>query len=88
MEKNKKDILVGFIIFVLEISLLYFLWKNNIALTISLLVISANVLLKFANKKERIFYFLGFIFLQIFDLILVPRGVWNYGNPTIFNKLT
>ena len=84
MDKPQKDILIGFICLALEIVLLYYLWKNNLMLSLILLFISAIILTKFSNKKEKILYFLGFVFLPIFDLTLVPRGVWTYGNPTIY----
>ena len=80
MNQNKKDILIGFAVLILEILLLYYLWKNNIVLTFLLILISVIVLVKFTSKKEKIFYLFGLIFLQIFDLTLVPRGVWGYGN--------
>ena len=85
MDKNKKDILIGFIGLALEFLLLYFLWKNNIAITIAFLIMSVFVLLLLTNKEEKFLYFTGFILIPIYDLTLVPRGVWSYGNPTLYN---
>ena len=84
MDKNKKDIFIGFIVFALEIILFYFFWKNNIVLTVLFLAISVIILAKFTSKKEKILYLACFILGPIFDLTLVPRGVWSYGNPTIY----
>lgn len=84
MNKNKKNILTGFAVLILEIFLLYYLWKNNIVLTFLIILISVVVLVKFTSKEEKIFYLFGFVFLQIFDLALVPRGVWSYGNSSWF----
>lgn len=84
MNEAKKDVLIGLLIFVLNIVLFYYLWQNNIVLTIAFLVISAFVLLKWANKEEKFVYFAGFFLGPILDIVLVPRGVWLYGNPTIF----
>ena len=84
MDKNKKDILIGFIILALEIILLYFFWKNNKILAVAFLIMSVFVLLLWTNKGEKVLYFTGFILLPLYDLILVSRGVWSYGNPTIY----
>ncbi|MBI4452288.1 hypothetical protein HY637_02580 [Candidatus Woesearchaeota archaeon] len=83
MDKIKKDIFIGFLIYALNILLLYYLWQKNIALTLTLIVISAFVLLKWADQEERVVYFASFILGPIIDLILVPAGIWKYGNPTI-----
>ena len=84
MDKPQKDILIGFVILTFEIILLYYLWKNNIALTITFLIMSVLVLLLWTNKEEKFLYFTGFILLPLYDLTLVPRGLWSYGNPTIY----
>ena len=84
MDKNKKDILLGIMVLSVEISLLYYLWQNNIVLAVLLLVVSAIVLLTFSSRAERIIYFVCFFLGPIFDLILVPRGAWSYGNPSLF----
>lgn len=83
MEQARKDIVTGFLIYGLNILLLYYLWQNNILLTAILIFISGFVLLK-GNKEERIVFLASFIFGPIIDFILVPRGVWTYGNPSIF----
>lgn len=84
MDKLKKDLFIGFLIYSLNILLLYYLWQNNIALTVIFIVISTFVLLKWANKEERIVYFASFVLGPILDLILVPRGVWAWENPSLF----
>ena len=84
MDKPQKDILIGFFIFVLAIALFYFLWRNNIFLTIAFLFISAFILLSWSNKEEKLIYFTGFVLGPIIDLTIVPTGIWIYGNPTIF----
>ena len=84
MDKLKRDFLIGFLIYVLNTLLIYYLWQNNIALTVIFIVISAFVLLKWADKEERIVYFASFVLGPIFDLILIPRGVWAWGNPSLF----
>ena len=84
MNQNKKNILIGFVGLALEIALFYYLWENNIALTIAFLIMSVFVLLLWTNKEEKFLYFTGFILIPLFDLTLVPRGVWSYGNPTIY----
>ena len=83
MNKNKKDILIGLLIFTLAIVLIYYLWQNNVLLTVAFLVVSAFVLLKWTNKEEKLVYLAGFILGTIFELILVSIGIWSYGNPTI-----
>ena len=84
MNQNKKDILIGFIVLALEITLFYYLWKNNILLMALLLIISAIVLIEFCSREEKVLYFVCFVLVPIFDLTLVPRNVWAYGNPTIY----
>ena len=84
MGQSWKDIAIGLFVFAAEIFLFYFLWKNNMALTVSLLTVSFFVLLGWANKEERLVYFVGFFLGPIVDLSLVPTGIWSYGNPTIF----
>ena len=84
MNEAKEDILVGTIIFVLDLVLFYYLWQNNLLLTISLSMVSILVLLKWTNKEEKILYFTAFILVPIYDIVLVPTGIWSYGNPTIF----
>lgn len=84
MDKHKKDLLIGFLIYVSNILLMYYLWQNNIALTVIFIVISAFVLLKWADKEEKIVYFASFVLGPILDLILIPRGVWAWGNPSLF----
>ena len=84
MEQNKKDILIGFAVLALEIALFYYFWKNNIVLTFLFLAISAVVLSKFTGKEEKVLYITCFILGPVFDLTLVPRGVWTYGNPTVY----
>ena len=53
-------------------------------LSIFLLLISAIILMKFSEKEEIVLYFVCFFIGPIFDLVLVPRGLWSYGNPTIY----
>ena len=84
MDKNKIDIFIGIAVFLLEITFFYFFWKNNIVLTALLLITSAVVLAKFSSKEEKVLYFVCFVLGPIFDLTLVPRNVWSYGNPTLF----
>lgn len=84
MNEYKKDFLIGIFIFVLNIIFLYYLWQNNSVLTLSLLVISIFILLFWTSKEEKILYLIGFVLVPIYDLILVPTGIWSYGNPTIF----
>ena len=84
MDDPKKDIILGFLIYVSNILVTYYLWQNNAALTVIFIVMSAFVLLKWANKEERIVYFVSFILGPILDLILIPRGVWSWGNPSLF----
>src|SRR3989344_5441722 len=84
MDKNKKDFLVGSLVFALEILLFYYLWKNNVILSVSLAAVSIVVLAKFSGKEEKVLYFVCFVLGPIFDLTFVPRGVWSYANPTLF----
>ena len=85
MDENRKNLLIGFMAFILEIVLFYYLWENNIILTISLILVSAFILIWFSSREEKILYFACFILGPLFDLLLVPRGVWSYANPTFFN---
>ncbi len=84
MNQNKKDILIWFGVFSVEILLFYYFWKNNIVLTAFFLIISAFVMVKFASNREKILYLTCFFLGPVFDLILVPRGVWSYANPSLF----
>ena len=84
MKEPKKDILIGIFIFLLDIALLYYLWKNNAFLTLSFLIISAVVLIFWTNKEQKFLYIAGFILGPVYDITLVPTGIWNYGNPTMF----
>lgn len=82
--ESKKDIVIGLMLFVLEIVLFYYLWKNNIALTTALILMSIFILLKWTSKEEKFIYFVAFFLGPIVDLTLVPTAIWSYGNPTIF----
>lgn len=82
---RQKDLLIGFLIISVEIALFYYFWKNNILLTTFLAAISFLVLLKWADKKEKLLFFVGFLIGPVYDIILVPAGVWNYANPTFLN---
>jgi len=84
MDEAKKDFLIGFFIYGLTIFLIYYLWQTNISLTLTFIVMSAFVLLKWANKEEKIVYIASFILGPVIDIALVPRGVWTYGNPSFF----
>ena len=84
MDNPKKDILIGFLVFIIDILFFYFFWENNIVLTALLLALSAVVLIWLSSKEEKILYFICFVLAPVFDLILVPRGAWNYGSPFIF----
>jgi len=84
MDENRKNLLIGFMAFILEIVLFYYLWENNIILTISLILVSAFILIWFSSREEKILYFACFILGPLFDLLLVPRGVWSYANPTFY----
>ncbi|MBI2656477.1 hypothetical protein HYX03_01945 [Candidatus Woesearchaeota archaeon] len=84
MNEAKKDILIGFLIYTAELILFYYLWKNNIVLTIALVFVSVFVLLKWTDKEGKFVYFAGFILGLLIELTLVPTGIWSYGNPTIF----
>lgn len=53
-------------------------------MTILLSLLSVVILTKFTTKREKILYAVCFVLGPIFDLTLVPRGVWSYGNPTLF----
>src|SRR3989338_11062555 len=83
MDNPKRDILIGLSIFIIEIILLYYLWKNSLILTAALLVISIYVLFGWADREEKFVYFAGFALGPVVDLTLVPTGIWSYGNPTI-----
>jgi hypothetical protein len=85
MNQAKKDIIIGLLLYIFVIVLLYYLWKNNVALSTFLIVISIAVLFKWSNREEKIVYFASFILGPIIDIILVPKGVWTYGSPTMFN---
>lgn len=82
--KYKRDFFIGIGILLLNLLLVYYFWQNNLVLTLALISFSVIVLLKFADRQEIIFYFTGFFLGPIFDLILVPRGVWAYINPAIY----
>ncbi len=84
MKEIKKDIIIGFLIFTLDIALIFFFWKNNILLTSALLIVSAFILFSWSSKEEKILYFACFILGPFYDLILAPAGAWSYGNPTTF----
>ena len=84
MDNPKKDIFIGFLVFTIDILFFYFFWENNIVLTALLLALSVVVLIWLSSREERILYFTGFALGPVFDLILVPRGAWNYGSPFIF----
>ncbi len=84
MNEAKKDILVGFLVYAIEILLFYYLWKNNIALAIAFLLISFFILFWWADKFEKFLYFTGFILGPIGDITVVQAGIWTYGNPTLF----
>ena len=59
-------------------------YDPSIKIPISFLIVSAFVLLRWTNREEKFVYFAGFFLGPIIDLILVPTGVWSYGNPTMF----
>ena len=82
--KCKRDFLIGIGTLLLNLLLIYYFWQNNLMLTLALISVPLIVILKFADRQETIFYFTGFFLGPIFDLILVPRGVWDYGNPAIY----
>ena len=84
MNKSKKDFLIGIFVFILDIVLFYHLWKNNIVLSIVFFVVSFFVLLMWTNKEEKFLYLVGFLLGPIYDIILIPTGIWSYGNATIF----
>ena len=84
MNKSKKDFFAGVFLFVLDMLLFYYLWKNNLFLTSALLVISVFLLLFWTNNEEKFLYAAGFFLGPIYDITLVPNGIWEYGNPTIF----
>lgn|SRR3989338_5971335 len=85
MKPEIKDLITGTIIFFLDIFLLYFLWKNNLALTSAFAILSVILLLFLTCKEEKFTYFIGFILGPIYDITLVPAGIWTYGNPTLFS---
>ena len=81
MNNPKKDIALGLVIYLLDILLFYFLWKNNIVLSLSLLLISGFLLWK-SDSQEKFAYVASFILGPIIDVLLVPTGIWVYGNKT------
>ena len=83
MNENKKNIFIGFIVFTIMILFLYFFWKNNLILAVLFLAVSAVILLNFSSKEEKVLYFISFVLCPVFDLILVPRGLWTYANPFV-----
>lgn len=85
MSDTGKNLLIGLLLFVLNISLFYYFWENNLILIFAFAVVSIFVMLLWADKDERFFYLAGFILGPVYDIMLVPAGVWSYGNPTIFN---
>lgn len=84
INKNRNDIWIGFSIFAAELALFYYFWQNNLILTSSLLAVSAVVLFKWSTKLEIFLYFTGFFLGPVYDITLVPTGIWNYGNHILF----
>ena len=85
MDNHHKEFLIGVMIFVLELLFFYYFWKNNILLTSAILLLSALTLMKFADKGEIFLYLTGFFLGPVFDIVLVPTGIWTYGNPYILS---
>ena len=84
IKENRNDIWIGFAVFAAELILFHYFWQNNIVLTISLLAVSVVVLFKYSNKLEKFLYFTGFFLGPVYDIYLVPTGIWTYGNPVLF----
>ena len=78
-----KEFLTGIVIFWLELGLFYYFWRSNVLLTFAILLLSIVILVKFADKKEIILYFTGFFLGPVYDIVLVPTGIWTYGNPIL-----
>src|SRR3989338_4708690 len=84
MNEPKKDFLIGILTFIFYITMSYYLWMNNILLTVTLGMVSILILFKWANLEEKFIYFISFLLGPIIDLVIVPIGIWTYGNPTVF----
>jgi len=85
MKEPAKNFFIGIFTFSFDILLFFLFWKNNILLTALLLILSFVLLAFLTSREEKIFYFTGFFLGPVYDLLLVPAGVWSYGNPTILN---
>ena len=62
-----------------------FFWRNNVLLTVMLIIISITSLLVWKKKKYLILYLIAGMFGALAESFAIYYGAWTYSNPSMFN---
>ena len=69
--------------FVLLISSVMLLWRNNVLLTIVMVVECVIALVLWHERIDVSFFLVIAVFGTVAELVFVRVGVWQYANPTL-----
>jgi len=86
MERSVKPqaaFLTAFVAFVLLISSVMLLWRNNLLLFVVMLVECAIALVLWHKRIDVSFFLVIAVFGTLAELSFVRVGVWQYANPTL-----
>ena len=81
-KKIEKEVLFELFLFCAGIASIVLLFKNNLLLTL-VMIITWGVGLVFWHKKADVIYFItGGIVGPVAEIICIQSGVWQYANPS------
>jgi hypothetical protein len=81
--KNPKTLIVIFFIFMMTVTIMSFLWRDNLLTTAALTFLSIGILM-FWNNLEDIFRYSVFaIGGPTIEAVCIYFGAWFYSNPTL-----
>lgn len=82
--RMKKELLIGFGIYMLCVALARFLWDYSIVLTLCYFFLSIVVLYRWYTKTNLILYFVAFVLGPLGEVMVIQGGAWAYSDPFCF----
>jgi len=83
--KTRYALLRDLFIFFFLIFLVILVWKNNIAVTVIILVCYFLRYVLWPNREDHVIFIAGAVLGSTAEIIATRVGIWSYTLPTFFN---